>query len=107
MFLGCRRAFELTDQPFQIAYTNDAVTGERIKFFQGPGMNSAMPAFRSILNQQWSFIGTGDITMPAERSRDIAVGTIQAMQQSGDLPVQLHRQGLTSDEAIEYGIVLD
>ena len=107
LFSADRRAFELTDQPFQIAYTNDAVTGERIKFFQGPGMNSAMPAFRSILNQQWSFIGTGDITMPAERSRDIAVGTIQAMQQSGDLPVQLHRQVLTSDEAIEYGIVLD
>ena len=101
------RALELDDKPIQLAYASDRMAMEGIKAIQAPGMNAALPAFRNMLDRQWSFIGSGDISMPAERSRDIAVGTIEAMQRSGDLPVQMHRDILNAEEAIAFGCILD
>lgn len=107
LFDAQKRNFEPTDKPFQIAYYNDRMAAEGIGFHQAPGMNASLPAFRSMLDRQWSYQGTGDIAMPADRSRDVAVGTIQAMQQSGDLPVQMHRDILAAEEAIAFGVILD
>lgn len=107
LFDANNRQFEMDDRPFQIAYAADRMALDGIKVHQAPGMNSAMPAFRSMLDRQWSYIGTGDIAMPADRSRDVAVGTIEAMQKMGDLPVQMHRDLLNTQESIAYGIVLD
>jgi hypothetical protein len=70
-------------------------------------MNSSLPGFRNMLNQEWSYIGTGDVNMPAERSRDIPVGTIEALQKTGDLPVQMHRDIMQAEEAIGFGVILD
>lgn len=99
--------FELTDAPIQLAYTDNALTQAGINWVQAPGMNAALPQFRQMLDRQWSYIGSGDISMPADRSRDIAVGTIEALQRSGDLPVQMHRDIMQAEEAIGFGIVLD
>ena len=101
------RPFEPSDKPLQMAYATDRIAMEGISFHQAPGMNAALPQFRNMLDRQWSYIGSGDIAMPADRSRDIAVGTIQAMQQSGDLPVQMHRDILHAEEAIAFGVILD
>lgn len=102
-----KRPFEPTDKPLQIAYYQDRMAADGIGFHQAPGMNAALPQFRTMLDRQWSYMGTGDISMPSERSRDIAVGTIQAMQQSGDLPVQMHRDILSAEESIAFGVILD
>ena len=102
-----RTAFELTDEPIQLAYANDRLSAEGINWVQAPGMNSALPQFRSMLDRQWSYIGSGDIAMPADRSRDVPVGTMEAMQQMGDLPVRIHRDIMQSEEAIAFGVVLD
>ena len=100
--------FALTDEVIQMAYANDRVAMEGgIGFHQAPGMNAALPGFRTMLDRMWSFMGSGEINMPAERSRDVAVGTIQALQQSGDLPVQMHRMVLDAEESIGFGLVLD
>lgn len=101
------RVWTPTDEPLQIAYATDRIAMEGISFHQAPGMNAALPQFRNMLDRQWSYIGSGDISMPADRSRDVAVGTIQAMQQSGDLPVQMHRDILHAEEAIAFGVILD
>ena len=101
------RDFVLTDQPIQIAYAKDRIAAEAIKVHQAPGMNAAMPQFRTMLNQQWAYIGTGDISMPAERSRDIAVGTVQALQTMGDLPVRMHLEDLGLEESVGFRVVLD
>lgn len=100
--------FALSDEVIQMVYANDRVAMEGgIGFHQAPGMNAALPSFRQMLDRQWSFIGSGDISMPADRSRDVPVGTIQALQQQGDLPVQLHRMVLEAEESIGFGLVLD
>lgn len=102
-----RTAFELTDEPIQLAYAQDRMQAEGISWVQAPGMNAALPAFRSMLDRQWSYIGTGDVAMPADRSRDVPVGTMQAMQEMGDLPVRVHRDIMQAEEAIAFGCVLD
>lgn len=102
-----RTAFELTDEPIQLAYGKDRLAMDGISWAQAPGMNASLPQFRNMLDRQWSYIGSGDISMPADRSRDVAVGTIEALQRSGDLPVQMHRDIMQAEEAIAFGVVLD
>lgn len=103
------KLFQFSDDPIAIAYSKDRMAMEATKFFQAPGMNPAMPAFRNMVAEEWQNIGTGDMaaTLGPERSKDIAVGTVNMLQQSGDLPVQLHAQDLSLQEAIGARVALD
>ena len=103
------KAFRPNSEPISLAYAEDALTLEMTKFIQTPGMNSAMPQFRDMIEGQWQHIGTGDFAanLGPERSKDIAVGTANLLQQTGDLPVQLHAQDLSLQEAIIARVALD
>ena len=99
--------YQFSDKPLDIAYVEDILAGEFTKFIQGPGMNASLPAFWNKLGQEWAFIGTGDQAMGPERSRDIAAATFNAMQQTGDLPVQLHQKDLDLCESLAARAALD
>ena len=101
--------FKFTSEPVTIAYADDLMAKEMTDFKQFPGMNSAMPQFRQMIDEQWQHIGTGDFAgqLGPDRSKDIAVGTANLLQQSGDLPVQLHAQDMALQEAIMARVVLD
>ena len=101
--------FQITNDPVNIAYTDDMLTQQAIKFFQLPGMNPATMQFRQMVEQEWMNIGSGDFSasLGPERSKDIAVGTANLLQQTGDLPTQLHQQDLNLQEAIGARVVLD
>ena len=99
--------FKFTGAPIDLAWVDDPLTAEMTKFFQAPGMNSSMPGFRNMIEQQWQHIGTGDIALGPDRSKDIAVGTVNALQQQGDLPVQLHMQDMALQESIGARVVVD
>jgi len=72
-------------------------------------MNPATGQMRQIVNDEWNAIGTGDFSanLGPERSKDIAVGTANLLQQIGDLPTQLHQQDLDLQEAIGARVALD
>ena len=99
--------FEFTDRPIEFAYATDRLAAESVKFMQMQGMNPALPAFKNILDREWAQIGSGDVAMPDDRSRDIAVGTMQALQQQGDLPVRMHAEDLKAEESIFFRTILD
>jgi hypothetical protein len=101
-------AFRLTSDAVNNAYVDGVLAKEMIDFKQFPGMNPTMPAFRDMIDNQWQQIGTGDFagSLGPERSKDIAVGTANLIQQTGDLPVQLHAQDLGLQEAIGATCVL-
>lgn len=101
------RPFRPSDEPLQIAVAGGALDAEAIKFFQAPGMNSTLPQFYQMIQSQWANIGTGDIKMPDNRSRDIPVGTMQALQSVGELPSRVHIEMLQGEEAIGFGTMLD
>lgn len=99
--------FKFTGAPLDLAWVDDPMSAEMTKFFQAPGMNPQMPGMRNMIEQQWQHIGTGDIALGPDRSKDIAVGTVNALQQQGDLPVQLHMQDLSLQESIGARVALD
>lgn len=103
------KPFRFTSDPINIAWAKDRLGLEGVSFFQAPGMNPAMPHFRNMIESQWQHIGTGDFAanLGPERSKDIAVGTANLLQQTGDLPVQLHAQDLGLQEAIGARVALD
>jgi hypothetical protein len=90
-----------------VAWKTDPMAGE-LQFFQAPGMNTAMPQFQQMIADQWQHIGTGDFAgqLGPDRSKDIAVGTANLLQQTGDLPVQLHGMMLAQQEAIGAVVAL-
>lgn len=92
--------FVFTDAPVQMAYAEDAMGAEATKIIQGPGMNSALPAFREMLERAGARVGTGDIAMPSERSRDVAAATMQALQEMGDMPLRTHKMDLDMEESV-------
>lgn len=103
------KPFKFTSDPLNIAWAKDRLGLEGVNFFQAPGMNAAMPQFRNMIESQWQHIGTGDFAgaLGPDRSKDIAVGTANLLQQTGDLPVQLHAQDLSLQESIGARVALD
>lgn len=101
--------FRVTNEPVMIAQAADMLDRESIKYFQLPGMNPAAMQFRQMVEQEWTNIGSGDLapSLGPERSKDIAVGTANLLQQSGDLPTRLHKKSLDLQEAIAGRVVLD
>ena len=101
-------AFKPNSDPISLAYISDVMAKEMVDFKQFPGMNPTMPQFWQRLEEQWQHIGTGDFagSLGPDRSKDIAVGTANLIQQTGDLPVQLHAQDLGLQEAIAATVVL-
>jgi hypothetical protein len=99
--------FKFTGNPLDIAWVDDPLAAEMTKFFQAPGMNPSMPGLRNMIETQWQHIGTGDIALGPTQTKDIAVGTVNALQQMGDLPVQLHAQDLSLQESIGARVALD
>jgi hypothetical protein len=103
------KQYKFKNLPIDIAYADSVLNAEATKFLQGPGMNAAAGQFANIIDRMWQDIGTGDFSasLGPERSKDIAVGTANMLQQTGDLPVQLHQQDLNLQEAIGGRVVLD
>ncbi len=101
------RPFVPSDKPIEWAFTDSRLQAEGVKSFQMAGMNPAMGMFRQFLASEWQWIGTGDVAMPDDRSRDVPVGTMQAMQAMGDLPLKSHQQDLAEEEAIGFRTALD
>lgn len=101
--------YQVSDDPISIAWAKDRMALESIKFFQAPGMNPAMPQFRSMVGESWQSVGTGDFSasLGPERSKDIAASTVQQLQESGDLPVQLHLQQMNQQLGIQARVALD
>lgn len=98
--------FQLTDEPVQMAWAKNAMALGGMQGIQMPGMNPSMPAYRNMLAEEWAHVSTGALPDRPEQSRDVAVGTIQAMQQSGDLPVQMLQQGMNQEEGVGGAVVL-
>lgn len=51
--------------------------------------------------------GTGDIHVAPGESKKIPVGTVQALQETGEVPVDDHIESLRENESIFFGVVLD
>lgn len=79
-----------------------------VQHFQGTGVS---PGFREVFGQVQSVLmrdmGTSDISLGSENTKNIPVGTIQALQTTGEVPVEHHKRRLWRAESIFFSVWLD
>jgi hypothetical protein len=102
-----RRPWQFSDVQGRVAFW-DAQGPPSVQHFQGSSIpNGWTQWFGAIQNSLSKDMGTGDIALGAQQSKDIAVGTIQAMQETGNIPVKQHMRDLWMAEAPFLGVWLD
>lgn len=101
-------------EPWQFADSQGRVaywTGQgppQVQHFQGTGIPSGWrEIFGQVQNVLMRDMGTSDIAMGPEQSRDIAVGTIKALQSTGEVPVDHHIRRLHRAESIGFSVWVD
>ena len=90
--------FDAYGEPFPFSehrdvayYDNDFLAPGAIQWFQPPGLNQAWSAyFNTIQGVFAANKGTGDLGMTPQQSKDIAVGTIRTLVETGEIPVDRH-----------------
>lgn len=103
-----REPFIFTDQAGQIAYFADPVAAQMTKHFQGSGLPPAWGQLNmTIENKFRANVGTADIGVAPPQSKDIPVGTVEAMVRQGNIPNEDHISVLREDEGIFLGCLLD
>ena len=106
---------DATGQPFAFRdaqgnrafYTTD-LPPQGIQHFQAPGLN---PAWGTYYNAMVGTLkgneGSSDLAMGPAMSKDIPVGTLQMLTESGNIPIDDHRASLWEDVSLYLGVILD
>ena len=102
------------NEPWQFADTQGRLaywTGQgmpNVMHFQGSGIpNGWTQIFGQVQSVLMRDMGTDDINMEAGNTKNIPVGTIQAMQATGEVPVEHHKRRLWRAESLVLSVWLD
>jgi hypothetical protein len=102
------RPFLLSDENGYIAYTQNPTTQGMIQEFQGQGLPSQFPVYYNIINGALqSTLGSSDLGITQENSKDIAASTVRQLSQMANIPVADHKDVLNEEEGVFLGCVLD
>lgn len=90
--------FDAYGEPFPFSehrdvayYDNDYLAPGAIQWFQAPGLNAAWSTyFQTVQGVFAANKGTGQVGLTPQQSKDIAVGTIRTLVETGDIPVDRH-----------------
>jgi len=76
--------------------------------FQGNGLPGSFPTLYSILsNSFYQTRGVGQVQFGPDQSKDVAYRSLLLQKESGDIPVDDHRQIWQEEEGLFLGCVLD
>lgn len=103
-------AFVRTDDTEQIAYYHGppGMLSQMIHQFQGNGLPGSFPALYNILSQSfYQARGVGQVQFGPEQSKDVAYRSLLLQKESGDIPVEDHKQIWREDEGLFLGCTLD
>jgi hypothetical protein len=104
------RQFLYTDGNDQVAYYDGppGMISQQIHQFQGNGLPPSFPALYSILSQSfYQSRGAFQGPMGPEQSKDVAFSSLMLQKESGDIPVEDHKQVWREEEGLFLGCVLD
>lgn len=104
--------FRYSDQNGQVAFVDDMPPGmpiqNMIHQFQGNGLPGSFPTLYSILsNSFYQTRGVGQVQFSPEQSKDVAYRSLLLQKESGDIPVDDHKQVWQEEEGLFLGCVLD
>ena len=102
------RAFNPTNRLDQIAYMKDPMLAKAVQEFQPRGLAQGWTELYSqVQNSFRSNLGTGEIGLGPNQSKDIPVGTVTAMVESGDVPVNHSITLVKEEDALFLGVIAD
>jgi hypothetical protein len=104
------KAFVRTDAIDQIAYYHGppGAISQMVHQFQGQGLPGAFPVLYNILSQSfYQSRGVGQVSFGPEQSKDVAYRSLLLQKESGDVPVEDHKQIWREEEGLFLGCVLD
>ncbi len=98
-----------SDQPGGVAFYNGTLPLSQAVFHsQGsgipPGWNLLFSSVQSMFMRD---MGTADIALGQQNTKDIPVGTLQALQQQGEIPVRHAKERMWDELSVFLGVVLD
>lgn len=83
--------YTFSDANGRIAYRTTEGSGVPLQFFQPQGLNAAWSTyFQAIQGVFRSNLGSSDLGLTPQSSKDIPVGTVNALVASGEVPVDHH-----------------
>jgi len=91
-----------------VAYAADLTALSSTREFQPTSLPSGFTEFMGAIKS--AFVpnrGTSDIYQSPENTKNIPVGTVEALQATGEIPVDDHKRTLHQREGIFFGVVLD
>ena len=102
--------FLWTDANGQMAYYDGppGMISQMVHQFQGNGLPGSFPTLYSILSQSfYQTRGVGQVSFGPEQSKDVAYRSLMLQKESGDVPVEDHKQIWREEEGLFLGCVLD
>lgn len=91
LFDAYGEAFAFSEHRDVAYYDNDVLNPNAIQWFQPSGLNNQwVTYFQAIQGVFAANKGTGDIGLSPNQSKDIAVGTVQTLIETGNIPVDRH-----------------
>ena len=103
-------AFKYDDTSGQIAHYNGppGTISQMVHQFQGNGLPSSFSVLYGILSQSfYQSRGVGQVAFGPDQSKDVAYRSLLLQKESGDIPVEDHKQIWREEEGLFLGCVLD
>ena len=104
------RPFEYSDKNGQIAryHGPPGAISQMVHQFQGNGLPGSFPVLYNILSQSfYQSRGVGQVSFGPDQSKDVAYRSLLLQKESGDIPVEDHKQIWREEEGLFLGCVLD
>ena len=97
-----------TNRLDQIAYLRDPMFAKAIQEFQPAGLAQGWSELLATVTSSFrSNLGTGELGLGPEQSRDLPVGTVHAIVESGDIPVDDAIAMIRDADALYFGVMAD
>lgn len=107
---GYGRPFEFTDEPWQVAYFTDPMEAGAVRQFAAQPLSGDISGLYNLLQQNMrADMGTADMgsVMDNARSKDIPVGTVNAILENQNIPTNHHIRSYRRALAPFFGVIHD
>lgn len=102
------RAWQMSNRIDQIAFVKDPMMANAVKDFQPRGLPDSWGLLYSQLVSGFkSNLGTGELGLGPEQSKNLPVGTVHAIMESGDIPTDDATGMIRDEEGLFLGVVAD
>lgn len=100
--------FIMSDDNGQIAYSKWPTITGMVQHVQSPGLPAAFPQlYQIIAGSFYQTKSTGQVSFSPEQSRDVAYSSLRLQQETGDVPIDYHREIVFQEEGMFLGCILD